>query len=215
MVSFVTDLWSAAVHGGKQRRQVTIRIYTIFCWSKVCLCFYLCEATKDEIPLYPLSCNTRKESFLLVKCLWHDHPFRKILYNRAFEYSRFFSLIAAGNVRARWPDPGQIHVISIEFMGSQTSLTWNVPCSEERVETAVFAAGFVQHNEQYHRIVHLFCFCCLPFHTKPYFRPKFRLQIQICFFNLHRNCIGMNFAMAEMRVAVAMILRRLACLRLK
>ena len=83
------------------------------------------------------------------------------------------------------------------------------------METAVFAAGFVQHNEQYHRIVNLFCFCCLPFHTKPYFRPKFRLQIQICFFNLHRNCIGMNFAMAEMRVAVAMILRRLACLRLK
>ena len=83
------------------------------------------------------------------------------------------------------------------------------------METAVFAAGFVQHNEQYHRIVHLFCFCCLPFHTKPYFRPKFRLQIQICFFNLHRNCIGMNFAMAEMRVAVAMILRRLACLGLK
>lgn len=83
---FVTDLWSAAVHGGKQRRQVTIRIYTIFCWSKVCLCFYLCEATKDKIPLYPLSRNTRKESF------------RKILYNIAFEYSRFFSLIAAGNV---------------------------------------------------------------------------------------------------------------------
>ena len=96
MVSFVTDLWSAAVHGGKQRRQVTIRIYTIFCWSKVCLC--LCEATRDKIPLYPLSCNTRKESFLLVKCLWHHHPFRKILYNIAFEYSRFFSLIAAGNV---------------------------------------------------------------------------------------------------------------------
>lgn len=83
------------------------------------------------------------------------------------------------------------------------------------METAVFAAGYEQHNKQYHRIVHLFYFFCLRFQTKPYFRPKVRLQIQICFFNLHRNCIGMNFAMAEMRVAVAMILRRLACLRLK
>ena len=30
----------------------------------------------------------------------------------------------------------------------------------------------------------------------------------LLFFNLSRNCIGMNFAMAEMKVAVAMILRR-------
>ena len=215
MVSFVTDLWSAAVHGGKQRRQVTVRIYTIFCWSKVCLC--LCEATKDKIPLYPLSCNTRKESFLLVKCLWHDHPFRKILYNIAFEYSRFFSLIAAGNVsrsltrfltnlRHQYGIYGIADVSHVK-RPLQRGASGN-GCIRSRLCTT-------EHNEQYHRIVNLFYFFCLPFHTKPYFRPKFRLQIQICFFNLHRNCIGMNFAMAEMRVAVAMILRRLACLRLK
>ena len=35
-----------------------------------------------------------------------------------------------------------------------------------------------------------------------------------CLFLLNRNCIGMNFAMAEMKVAVAMILKRYVLLNL-
>lgn len=124
------------------------------------------------------------------------------MYNIAFEYSRFFSLIAAGNV-SRWLTrflTNPRHQYGIFGIADVSPVKRPLRRSARR-------NGCIHSN----RIVDLFYFFCLRFQTKPYFRPKFRLQIQICFFNLHRNCIGMNFAMAEMRVAVAMILRRLAC----